>query len=176
MSTKIKIFVFIILVIVAGFFFLKKSNNNTETKLVDDNTELNNSIKETTIEYLNIYSSHAPVDLIITNNIKQRLGENSLTNEKYREILNAYQSEEGYESEGSEDFYPQVISMFENPITGTYSIQVIGLEDTDYSLYVSSDTSDGAKNAEISSTIKKGEMEEFVAILSKDGSVSIEKK
>ncbi len=182
MSISLKSLFYILLITLIGSGVVwcleyKIDLSKDDYKYLSNNISILNDKKNNVdIKYLNIYSSHSPVNILIKNELGQRLGFNSITKEKFTEIPNAYQGEEGYESADSTDFYNSVDSLLERPLAGFYFINVIGVDDTNYSLYVSLDTNVGMKKSQISSTIKKGETQEFVAELMGDGQVSIERK
>lgn len=181
MSTKNKkiilVFLNLILLILFYFIFLQGSgikNNEVLVENLENESKKNDLV--TNVENFYINTSLDQIDLFIVNMSNEQLSLDSVNNTYINEIPNSYIYREGYESEGSTDFYTGVIAVIEKPIMGVYQIKVSGIEDTDYTIYVSTDSKNQNSKSQISSTIKKGETQEFMAELMGDGQVSIERK
>jgi len=97
---------------------------------------------------LNVNTSGNQVDIFIKNPSDQRLSLNSITNESINEILGSYIYKEDYEF-----------------ITGKYIIEVIAIEDTDYSLDISSRTDHGSIILKLVELSKKGRLKNLLQTL-----------
>jgi len=121
--------------------FIEQSNEEISN-------EKSNIKKVSNINILNVNTSGDQVDIFIKNPSDQRLSLNSITNESINEILGSYIYKEDYEF-----------------ITGKYIIEVIAIEDTDYSLDISSRTDHGSIILKLVELSKKGRLKNLLQTL-----------
>jgi len=121
--------------------FIEQSNEEISN-------EKSNIKKVSNINILNVNTSGNQVDIFIKNPSDQRLSLNSITNESINEILGSYIYKEDYEF-----------------ITGKYIIEVIAIEDTDYSLDISSRTDHGSIILKLVELSKKGRLKNLLQTL-----------
>lgn len=128
--------------------------------------------------YLYFQTDTSKVEFLVANELGQKTGFDYYKNNNISEIVMSSYYKESMAPEGATEDQIQTYGfvLIERAMQGKYNINIYGIDNTKYNFYISNDI---AKNisyeTSISSSIKKGEIQNFTLTLSENGEIELKK-